>query len=209
MYHGSSFKNVKLGLAIFDAYSKVDPQARLISFGEYAAIPDLKLPPNGSHYVNPPQEKIREIYAQCDVWLCPSNSEGFHLPPLEAMACRCPVLSTPVGGPCEIIEDGINGFFFPIGDAASAVARLAQINAMSEADWLVMSDNAFKTASSFTWEAASAKFEEALLDAIDRGSAVTNQPRNKSLLVLERAGTLSSSTAFYADESGRDQALHG
>jgi glycosyltransferase involved in cell wall biosynthesis len=168
LYSDSSVKNVGLGLSIFASLDKYASQNHLIAFGSHPERPRFKLPVNSTYQVNPPQNKIRDIYAQCDVWLCTSDSEGFYLPLLEAMACRCPVLSTPVGGPRDIIKDGINGFLFPFGDTAAAVERLLEIKAMSDAEWQAMSDNAYATACAHTWESASDQFEQALLDAIAR-----------------------------------------
>jgi glycosyltransferase involved in cell wall biosynthesis len=103
------------------------PSMRLICFG--AEHPDFRLPlPRFAefHY-RPPQEKIKELYAQCDVWLCGSNVEGFHLPPLEAMACRCPVVSTRVGGPMDIIDEGVNGHLVDVKDVNALADRTLRV----------------------------------------------------------------------------------
>ncbi len=42
-------------------------------------------------------ERLRELYGSCDIFVYPSNYEGFGLPPMEAMACKCAVVSTRVG----------------------------------------------------------------------------------------------------------------
>ena len=82
-------------------------QVRGIVFGVEPLSPRVSLPPWVEFHCLPPQEKIRTFYASCDVWLCASSSEGFYLPTLEAMACRCPVVSTRVGGATDIIQDGV------------------------------------------------------------------------------------------------------
>lgn len=46
-----------------------------------------------------------------------SEYEGFPLVAIEAQARAIPVISTPVSGLVELIKPGINGFFFPFGDA--------------------------------------------------------------------------------------------
>jgi glycosyltransferase involved in cell wall biosynthesis len=72
--------------------------------------------------------------------LMPSEMESFGLAALEAMACGVPSIATRVGGVPELIEDGVNGLLFPVGDteamAAAAIALLgdeARLAAMSAA----------------------------------------------------------------------------
>lgn len=70
--------------------------------------PDIKLyllgitkegaPPSDKFYENPPIEKIREFYNNCDIFIGPSWLEGCQLPPMEAMACKCALVATNVGG---------------------------------------------------------------------------------------------------------------
>lgn len=45
-----------------------------------------------------PPEQTPSFYQTCDVWLCPSRSEGFYLPGLEAMASGCALVTTSIGG---------------------------------------------------------------------------------------------------------------
>ncbi|MDP3066574.1 MAG: glycosyltransferase [Methanobacteriaceae archaeon] len=42
-------------------------------------------------------DELRRLYNSSDIFVNPSWSEGFSLPPLEAMACGCAVVSTEVG----------------------------------------------------------------------------------------------------------------
>ena len=66
-----------------------------------------------------------------DLFLLPSEQESFGLAALEAMACAVPVIGTTVGGLPEVIEDGVNGYLFPVGEvkdmAAKAVALLSNL----------------------------------------------------------------------------------
>jgi len=57
-----------------------------------------------------PHEEIPLWMNACDLFVLPSLDEGFPTVIAEAMACGIPVLTTPVGGIPDIIEDGITGF---------------------------------------------------------------------------------------------------
>ena len=161
LYHPTAWKGGKIGIEAFELLRQRIPDARFIAFGMFPPTPENPLPAGATYVQHPPQDQIRDIYAQCDVWLCSSNGEGFHLPPLEAMACRCPVVSTRVGGPEDIIVDGVNGYLVPIGDAAGLAAGMEAVLRRSDEDWLRMSNAALATAERYTWADATDLLEAA------------------------------------------------
>lgn len=165
IYSTTPWKNCQAAIRAFERLRARLPEARLRTFGYGDPSPALPLPAETVHTRMPAQDKIRDIYAECDVWLCPSRGEGFHLPPLEAMACRCPVVSTPVGGPIDIVREGENGFIVPFDDAEAAAERLERILTCPEADWRRMSDAAHATATAYSWDDATRLFEAALIRA--------------------------------------------
>ncbi|WP_446743741.1 N-acetyl-alpha-D-glucosaminyl L-malate synthase BshA [Silvibacterium acidisoli] len=70
------------------------------------------------------QSSVNELLPLADLMLMPSEMESFGLVALEAMACRVPTIATRVGGVPELIEDGVNGYLFPVG-AVDEMARAA------------------------------------------------------------------------------------
>jgi glycosyltransferase involved in cell wall biosynthesis len=146
------------------------PDLRVISFGTVPPSRDLPLPEGSTFVLNPTQSQLRELYSQCDVWLCASRSEGFGLPTLEAMACRCPAVSTRVGGATDLIEDGRQGFLVDVEDSEALSKRLIQILRLPEPEWQAMSDASFGTATAYTWDDATSLFEAGLREAIARQS---------------------------------------
>jgi glycosyltransferase involved in cell wall biosynthesis len=166
LYSSFSLKGFKTSLKALEMVRAVLPSARIICFG--AEHPDfrLPLPRNAEFHYRPAQQQLRELYAACDVWMCGSNVEGFHLPPLEAMACRCPVVSTNVGGPMDIIEEGVNGHLVEVKDATALAQRVLHVVQLDAARWQVMSDAAYTTAVRYSWDDATALFEAALLRTI-------------------------------------------
>ena len=86
------------------------------------------------------QDSVTELLPLADLMLMPSELESFGLAALEAMACRVPAIATSVGGVPELIENGVNGCLFPVGDVESmsqcAIALLkdpARLEAMGDA----------------------------------------------------------------------------
>lgn len=79
---------------------------------------------------------VRELIAALDVLLLPSEEEPFGRAVIEAMALCVPVLATAVGGPAEILEDGVQGRLLAPGDPAAwagAAAELAERPALRAA----------------------------------------------------------------------------
>ena len=170
LYSEAYWKGCDISLKAFALAAQQFPNLKLVSFGE--ASPSANFPANTQYFQHPAQDRIKDVYAKCDVWLCGSRSEGFHLPPLEAMACRCPVVSTQVGGPLDIIENGSNGYLVPIEDSAALAEKLVQVLTLSDKQWQAMSEAAYSTAVQYTWDDATDRFEAALQFACDQSQRV-------------------------------------
>jgi glycosyltransferase involved in cell wall biosynthesis len=175
VYSTAGFKSLNVSIAALANVKQRLGRVRVIAFGSEHVSPKVPLPPWIEFHYLPPQDQIRLIYGSCDVWLCGSSSEGFYLPLLEAMACRCPVVSTKVGGATDLIQEGVNGFLADVGDFETLADRTVELLQLDPNSWAKMSDAALATTSRYTWDDATDLLEGALqriqlAQTRDRGS---------------------------------------
>jgi glycosyltransferase involved in cell wall biosynthesis len=168
MYSPTHFKGVDISLAVLQRLRSKWPDLRVVSFGSSEQVASLKLPVGSEFHFRPPQNEIRNIYAECDVWLTASRSEGFNLPAMEAMTCRTPVVSTRTGWPEEAIRSHYNGELADIDDVDGLTRGVEWILSLDNAGWRAMSDNAYATVANSSWEDSAAMFEASLYRAIER-----------------------------------------
>lgn len=83
---------------------------------------------------------VAAVYADLDVYVQSSHTEGLSVALLEAMACRLPVAAARVGGTEEVVQEGETGLLFEPGDSGAltgAIGRFLdypeQARAMAEA----------------------------------------------------------------------------
>jgi len=157
-------KGARDGFAAFERVRREIPAARLRCFGRRRTA---DLPEFVDYVENPDDAALRRLYAEAAVLLFPSRYEGYGLPPLEAMAGGCAVVSTRVGAVPEIVEDGVNGILVPPRDVegmAGAVLRL-----LGHADLRArMAEEGRSRARGFDVSVAARQFEQALRRAVAR-----------------------------------------
>lgn len=162
LYHEASFKGVDVALAAVALLREKYPALRVLCFGSHAPQGPATLADFIEFEESPAQDRIRDIYGQCDVWLTASRSEGFNLPAMEAMACRTPVVATSTGWPAESIRNGENGFLVAVDDVGEIVAAASQVLDADDAAWRNMSEAAFHCVADSTWVKSCEQFEKAL-----------------------------------------------
>jgi glycosyltransferase involved in cell wall biosynthesis len=170
LYSAMPAKGADVAVAALERVRARLPELRVIAFSVDRVSAEMPLPEWIEFHYRPPQDEIPRIYARCDAWLCASRREGFHLPALEAMACRCPLVSTRMGGPADFVIDGTNGLLVDVEDADALAERLLRVLGMDEARWKRMSDAALATAQGYTWDDATSLFERALAEVVEKSA---------------------------------------
>ncbi len=144
---------------LFEAFALVRearPELRLVLTG--VGHDEARLPVAVDALGGVSASDLVSLYRRAAALVFPSLYEGFGLPPLEAMACGCPVASSNAGALPEVLGDAAV-LFDPLDPAAIAAGVLEALDRGDELGRLGP-----KRAASFTWE-ATARAHDAVYEA--------------------------------------------
>ncbi len=147
---------------LFDALVKISRKLSNIKLILYGVEPALKkISPVPTEYiVSPSNDQLAELYSVADVVVIPSLYESSPLPPLEAMACGSPVVTTRFGTEDYCI-DSENSLVVPPQDPDALARAIIQILSDSSlADKL--SKNGLMTSKLHSWDNTAQNFEKIL-----------------------------------------------
>ena len=163
LYHSHPIKGVTDGLRAFRIARAKYPDIRLVMFG--TSQPHFALPKGVEFHHNPPQNKLRDIYGKCDIWLSPSRLEGCGLTPMEAMACRCAVVATNVGAVPDYAIPDVTALVSPPESPAALADNLIRL---LDNDLLLkdVSEAGYQKIREFTWERAAKELESLFLRSV-------------------------------------------
>jgi glycosyltransferase involved in cell wall biosynthesis len=167
-------KNLEGALATFEALRSHDDLALVVAGGRGWDDGDLLARVGHS----PAADRIRltgqvsdedlaELYRGTECFLFPSRYEGFGLPPLEAMACGAPVVSSDRSSMPEVVGDA--ALLVPPDDTAGWVSAVEGMLASPERRAEVV-ERGRRRAAGFTWQRCARATVEAYRFALERGS---------------------------------------
>jgi glycosyltransferase involved in cell wall biosynthesis len=70
------------------------------------------------------RKDVDRVYQGLDIFVLPSHREGFPRAAMEAAASGLPVIATDIRGCRQVVEDGVNGFLFPVRDVDALTAAI-------------------------------------------------------------------------------------
>lgn len=134
--HISNFRPVKRVMDVINIFERVQEKvpSRLLLIGEgpdtmlvRRAVKKNGLEGKVAFLGN--QHRVEEILPLTDLFLVPSEEESFGLAALEALACGVPVIGSSGTGLVEVVDNGKDGFLYPVGDTISmANAAVSLLN---------------------------------------------------------------------------------
>jgi glycosyltransferase involved in cell wall biosynthesis len=127
MLHSTApVKGAAVGLRALQLAHEVRPQLQAVLFGTRPRPADL--PAWIDYHQDPPRQVlVEDIYNGSSTYLCPSWSEGWHLPPVEALGCGCALVSTAIDGVADYAHDGRTALLAPAGDAGALAGHLVRL----------------------------------------------------------------------------------
>lgn len=159
------YKNVAVVFSAFGRAELADLPLVVIGPTRAALVAAGLTPPASTVFVGAVDDAgLRALYEHAHCLLYPSRTEGFGLPPVEAMLCGCPVVAAPAGAIPEICRDAVTyAGLDAAGDWVDAVVALR-----------TPAIRAAKTAAGrararvFTWRAAGIRLSALLGELIAR-----------------------------------------
>jgi glycosyltransferase involved in cell wall biosynthesis len=165
LFHEADWKGSKDGLEALRLLKPdfLDLTAEL--FGVAPSPPDL--PDWITYYQTPSQKKLRAIYNEAAMFMSPSWTEGWPLPPAEAMSCGCALVCTDIGGHREYAINGQTALLSPPRNPADLAANLRSLlNDPVSRVKMAIQGNRF--IGQFTWQRAALELNQILTRALSQ-----------------------------------------
>jgi len=170
IFRGVKYKGDEDLINALNIVSEKIPNITLIMVGnksnllKIAGKKDIKF--NYIFFENPTDDKLAELYSSVDLFVFASHIEGFGLPPLEAMACGCPVVTTDCLGVRDFVIDSENALLVPPKNPealADGIIRVLTNEKLKEK----LRKKGLETAKNFSWTKVCDIFEKAFLSSIE------------------------------------------
>jgi len=155
LHHTYNWKGTHDGITAFKMAKKKYPDLQLVMFGTYVK----KVRFDCTYYYKPCGNMLREIYNSCDIFLCPSWREGFGLPAVEAMACKCALVTTDNGGCWDYAIHEKTALVSPPKNPEQLGQNLIRL-LENEGLLRTIGQNGYEYVKQFTWNKAVGKMEE-------------------------------------------------
>ncbi len=159
LHHNYEWKGTKEGFEIVQELKKSYHNIKLIMFGARSKEIDYNV---DEYYYNLPQGEYDKLFSNVDIYLCPSWDEGSGLPNMEAMACKCAVVTYDNGGSRDYAIDNKTAMVAKRRDQQDLKNKLEML--IKDKDLrLKIANRGYKQIMNMpTWDEQAEKFEKIL-----------------------------------------------
>ena len=157
----SGYKNFSSFVKAFASSPQLKANFDVIAFGggqfnsaDHSLIKQLDLDATRVRQVSGDDQKLAQIYTNATAFVFPSLYEGFGLPPLEAMAAGCPVVSSNTSSMPEVVRNA--GEYFDPCNIESIRTAIEQV-VFSEDLCRNLITAGYENIKNFSWQKCSAE----------------------------------------------------
>lgn len=130
LWHEHPVKGSDVGLAALALAKQRNPRLRATLYSTYprpAAVPSWV-----EWTTRPTRIELAAVLDGCGIFLAPGRTEGWALPPAEAMARGCALVATDIGGHRDYAEHGRTALLAPSDDPAALATAVVELTADPE-----------------------------------------------------------------------------
>lgn len=121
---------------------------------------------------NVSENKMHNTLLNSKVFVLPSAREGFSIATAEAMACRLPIIMAvptipeEVGGGMSLLDNGVNGFNYSVGNTKELADRITRI--LHNKNIRIQQGNiSYQKAQQYNWDQISQTYEKTLNNLVN------------------------------------------
>ena len=125
------------------------------------------------------QEKLHYYYSAANVCVIPSYYEPFGMVPLEAMACKVPVIASDTGGLPYTVRDGKSGILVPVRNPDAIANQINKLLTDKKFSEKLIRGGRELVKSTFSWKIIAKQVAHSYERVLEKFKTQKNRPLNK------------------------------